>query len=231
MARSIEIPAFDGSGRFSAYLAEPSQKPKAAIVLIQEIFGLNPGILKMCDDWAAEGYLAIAPDLFWRMEPGFTADPDNAQELPKAMDYYTRLDKDKAIADIEAAIRKGREMAGGKVGTVGYCLGGLMAFLTATRTDSDAIVSYYGGGTEQFVSESHAIGKPTILHLAKEDGYIGPDAQATIHGALDGNRHVTIYDYEDVDHAFARAYGSSRREEAANLADGRTREFFARHLG
>lgn len=230
MTQYIDITALDRSGSFKAYVAQPKQTPKAAIVVIQEIFGLNPGIRKMCDDWAAEGYLAIAPDLFWRIEPGIVLDADNEQELAKAFDLYAKFDPDQGIADIEATIKKARELTGKKVGVVGYCLGGKMTFLAATRTDSDASVSYYGGGIDQLLGEQHAIGKPLMLHLAKEDQYIGPEAQQAIHAALDGNRHAVIHDYPGQDHAFARASGSSRNEEAANLADGRTRAFFAQHL-
>lgn len=231
MAHMTDIAPLDGSGSFQAYVAEPAGKPKGAIVVIQEIFGVNPGIRQMCDGWAAEGYLALAPDLFWRMEPGVQLDADNEQEMARGFDFYGKFDRDKGIADIEATIKTARAMSGGKVGVVGYCLGGLLAFLTATRTDADAIVSYYGAGTDQQLHESHAIGKPLMMHLAKSDKYIGPDAQKAIHEALDGNRHVTIHDYEGQDHAFARAIGSARNEEAANKADGRTRAFFAEHLG
>lgn len=230
MGHQIEIAALDGAGAFNAYVAEPAGPAKAAIIVVQEIFGVNRGIRKMCDDWAAEGYLAIAPDLFWRIEPGVELDADIEPELAKAFDLYGKFDADKGIADIEAAIKKARALTGKKVGVVGYCLGGRMTYMAATRTDSDANVSYYGGGIDQQLNEAHAIGKPLMLHLATADGYIGPKAQSDIHAALDGNRHVTIHDYEGKDHAFARAFGSARDEEAANLADGRTRAFFATHL-
>lgn len=230
MPHQIEISALDGSGSFTAYVAEPAGTPKAAIVVIQEIFGINRGIRKMCDDWAAEGYLALAPDLFWRMEPNVELDADNQTDLPRAFDFYGRFDQDKGIADVEAAIRKARALSNAKVGVVGYCLGGRVAYLSATRTDADTIVSYYGGGIHEYLGESHAIGKPLMLHLAKADNFIGPEAQQAIHRVLDANRHVTIHDYEGQDHAFARAYGSSRNEAAANLADDRTRAFFAEHL-
>lgn len=230
MSQYIDIAALDGSGNFKAYVATPAGSPKAAIVVIQEIFGVNPGIRKMCDDWAAEGYLALAPDLFWRIEAGIELDADNASDNEKAFDCYGKFDPDKGISDIEAAIKKARSLTGGKVGVVGYCLGGKMTYLAATRTDSDAAVSYYGGGLDQVLHENRAIGKPLILHLGTADHYIGPDVQKAIHAALDSNSHVTIYEYEGKDHAFARAYGSSRDEGAANLADGRTRAFFAEHL-
>jgi carboxymethylenebutenolidase len=110
-------------------------------------------------------------------------------------------------------------------------MGGRLTYLAACRTDADACASYYGGGIDQSLGESHAIANPMILHLAEEDKFIDKDAQKAIHGALDANPHVTIYDYPGQDHAFARAFGHSRNEEAANLADKRTAEFFAETIG
>ena len=232
MAQQIAISALDGSGTFNAYLAQPAGTARGAVIVIQEIFGINAGIRKMCDDWAAAGYVALAPDLFWRQQPGFEADADDPRGFEKAFALMNGLDGDKAVADIEGTIRKGRELSGGgKTGVVGYCMGGRLAFLCATRTDADASVSYYGGGTDQCLGESHAIGQPLLMHLTTADEYIGPQAQAKIREALRDNRHVTICWYDDVGHGFARAYGGARNEEAARLADGRTRDFFATHLG
>jgi len=231
MGQMISIDALDGSGSFDAYCAMPQGVPKAAIIVIQEIFGVNPGIRKMADDWADLGYAALAPDLFWRLEPGVQLDADVEDELKKAYGLMQEFDLDTAIKDVEAVIKKARSLTSGKVGLVGYCLGGRIAFLAATRTDADANVGYYGGGIDKLLGERHAIGKPLLLHFGKEDAHIGADVQKTIHEALDGNPHVTIHDYDGVGHAFARAFGRSRNEAAANLADGRTRAFFAQHLG
>ena len=231
MGKTIEITTFDHDGKFNAYLAEPSGSPRGAIVVIQEIFGVNPGIRKMCDDQAAKGYVAIAPDLFWRIKPGVELDPDNQEEFMQGVDFMMKLDTDTTIRDIEATIREARSRGGGKVGVVGYCMGGRLTYLAACRTDADACASYYGGGIDQSLGESHAIANPLIMHLAEEDKFIDKAAQAAMHKALDPNPHVTIYDYPGQDHAFARAVGHSRNEEAANLADGRTEAFFAKHIG
>ncbi len=227
----IEIATFDHDGKFNAYLAEPSGSPRGAIVVIQEIFGVNPGIRKMADDHAANGYLAIAPDLFWRSQPGVELNPDDQGEFMQGVDFMMKLDTDTTIRDIEATIREARRRGGGKVGVVGYCMGGRLTYLAACRTDADACASYYGGGIDQSLGESHAIANPLILHLAEEDKFIDKDAQKAIHGALDSNPHVNIYDYPGQDHAFARAFGHARNEEAANLADKRTAEFFAKTIG
>jgi carboxymethylenebutenolidase len=231
MGKMIEITTFDHDGQFGAYLAEPAGAARGAIVVIQEIFGINAGIRKMCDDHAAKGYVAIAPDLFWRVKPGVELDPDVEAEFMQGVDYMMKLDTDTTIRDIEATIREARARGGGKVGVVGYCMGGRLTYLAACRTDADAFASYYGGGIDQSLGESHAIANPLVMHLAEEDKFIDKTAQAAIHQALDGNPHVTIYDYPGQDHAFARAVGHSRNEQAAQLADGRTAEFFARQIG
>lgn len=229
----IAIEALDGSGGFSAYLAEPDGEARGAVVVIQEIFGVNEGIRRKGDHWAALGYVALAPDLFWRLEPGVELDPDVPEDFQQALALMNRLDQDKAIADIEVAIRDARSRLpeGGKVGCVGYCLGGRLAFMTAARTDIDASVGYYGVGLEGLMGEKHAIAHPVMLHVAGADHFVTPDKQALIHEGLDDHPKVTIHDYPGEDHGFAAEMGKRRSEEAARLADGRTEEFFARHLG
>src|SRR5688500_513058 len=142
----IDIATLDGSESFKAYLAEPDGDPKGAIVVIQEIFGVNEGIRRKCDHWASLGYVAIAPDLFWRLEPGAELDPDNPDQFQMALGLMQRFDQDQGVADIEASIREARRRLpeDGKVGAVGYCLGGRLAFMTSARTDVDASVGYYG---------------------------------------------------------------------------------------
>lgn len=231
MGHMTTIDALDGSGSFDAYTAEPAGTPKAAIIVIQEIFGVNPGIRKKADDWAAKGYLALAPDMFWRFKPGYDVDPDVPEQMQDAFLTMQRFDLDKGIADVEAAIRTARKLVdGGKVGIVGFCLGGRTAFLTATRTDIDASVGYYGGGIDAMLGESHAIAKPLLLHFAEQDHYITGEKRAAIHAALDGNAHVTIHEYEGVDHGFATTSGKRREDAAAELADARTEAFFAEAL-
>src|SRR5687768_1197650 len=133
----VEIETFDGDGKFNAYLAQPEGEPRGAIVVIQEIFGVNPGIRRKCDHWAALGYVAAAPDLFWRFAPGVELDPDVPEEFQRALQLMGQLDQDLAIKDIEATIRALRSGLpdGGKVGVVGYCLGGRLAYMSAARTD------------------------------------------------------------------------------------------------
>jgi carboxymethylenebutenolidase len=218
-------------GSFDAYLAKPTAAPRAAVVVIQEIFGVNEGIRRKCDGLARAGYLALAPDLFWRLEPGVQFDPDVEPELQRAFGLMNRFDQDQGVLDIEATIRAARERVnGGKVGAVGYCLGGRLAYMTAARADVDATVGYYGVGLDGLLGEKHAIAKPLLLHIAGEDHLVPKDAQAAIHAGLDDHPRVTIHDYPGEDHGFAAEMGQRRSEEAAQLADERTLDFFARHL-
>ncbi|PTQ13418.1 carboxymethylenebutenolidase [Sphingomonas oleivorans] len=231
MGTTIDIAALDGSGSFATYIAEPEGTPKAAIIVIQEIFGVNPGIRAKADKWAKEGYLALAPDMFWRFAPGLSLDPDVPEEMNQAFDIRTNFDADKGVQDIEAVIRVARKrVGGGKVGIVGYCMGGRMAYLSATRTDVDASVGYYGARIAEAIREAHAIANPLMLHFAGQDGFIPPEQLAIIHAALDDNAHVIIHEYPGVDHGFATETGKRRNDAAAELADSRTRAFFAEHL-
>ncbi len=231
MSGTIEIETIDGSGSFHAYAAEPQGTPRGAIVVIQEIFGVNPGIRRKCDHWAEKGYLALAPDLFWRLEPGIELDPDVPEQFRQALDWMGKFDQDIGIRDIEATIRAARaRLGGGKVGVVGYCLGGRLAFMTATRTDSDATVGYYGVGIDDLLGEKHAIANPVLLHIAGADHFVTPDIQARMHAGLDDHPKVTLFDYPGEDHGFAAEMGKRRSEAAAQLADSRTEAFFAENL-
>jgi carboxymethylenebutenolidase len=228
----IRIDTLDGNGSFGAYLTEPSGTPRGAIVVIQEIFGVNEGIRRKCDRLAEQGYLAIAPDLFWRLEPGVELDPDIEPEFKQALALIGRFDQNGGIADIEATIRAARARLpeGGKVGCVGYCLGGRLAYMTAARTDVDASVGYYAVGLNNVLHEKNAVSRPLLLHIAANDGFVPPEVQVQMHAELDAHPRVTLFDYPGEDHGFAAETGKRRSEEAANLADSRTAAFFAEHL-
>ena len=233
MTNTTTIATLAGDGEFTAYRATPAGTPKAAIVVIQEIFGVNAGIRRKCDTLAEAGYLAIAPDLFWRLEPGIELDPDIKPEMDRALGLMGQFDQDKGIADLEASIRAVRSELGdgAKVGVVGYCLGGRLAFMTAARTDVDASVGYYGVGIDGLLGEKHAIAHPVLLHVPKEDHFVDKDAQAAMHAGLDDHPKVTIYDYAGEDHGFATEFGERRSDASAKLADERTAKFFAENLG
>lgn len=231
MSETVSISTLDGEGSFDAYVARPAGKPRAAIVVIQEIFGVNAGIRRKCDKLAGDGYLALAPDLFWRIEPGVDLDPDIEAEFKQALGLMGRFDQDQGVADIEAAIHYLRNSEGcAKVGAVGYCLGGRLAFMTAARTDADASVGYYAVGADSLLREKHAIARPLMLHIPTADGFVPPDVQKAMHEGLGDHPKVTLHDYQGLDHGFATEFGKRRNDEAATLADKRTSEFFAKHL-
>jgi carboxymethylenebutenolidase len=226
---TIRINGRDGS--FSAYLAKPSGAPKAAIVVIQEIFGVNAVMRGLADHYAEQGFLAVAPDLFWRIEPDIQLTDGSEAEWKRAFELFNAFNVDTGVEDIEATIDHVRDKLGvGKVGAVGFCLGGLLAYLTATRTDIDASVGYYGVSIEQRLGEATKLAQPLMLHIASKDQFVPPEAQEKIKAGLKNDPHVTLHVYEGQDHAFARKGGAHYDRHAADLADSRTLTFFRQHL-
>jgi carboxymethylenebutenolidase len=220
-------------GEFGAYLASPASGRGPGLVVIQEIFGVNSVMRKIADEFAARGYFALAPDLFWRLEPGVQLSDQSDAEWKRAFDLMGRFDQDAGVRDIQTSITYLRHsVAGctGKVGAVGYCLGGLLAFLAATRTDCDAAVGYYGVNIQEKLSEAAKIRKPVMLHIAGKDEYVPPEAQKKIVEGLKNNPLVTIHSYAEMNHAFARAGGAHYDKACADLANGRTSTFLRQHL-
>ncbi|RMF14856.1 MAG: dienelactone hydrolase family protein [Alphaproteobacteria bacterium] len=228
----LVIEARDGSGSFGGYLATPESGGGPGIVVIQEIFGVNAAMRRICDWLAGEGYVAFCPDLFWRIEPGIELTDKTDEEWQKAFELYKAFDVDKGVEDIAATLKalRAHRTVNGRVGSVGYCLGGLLAYLTACRTSADANVGYYGVGIDAHLDEAESMAGYLALHIAEEDQFVDKAAQKRIHEALDEHPRVTIWDYPGVDHAFARPDGINFNAEAAALANRRTLDFFAKHL-
>ena len=226
----ITIDAADGSGSFSAYCATPASGSGPGVVVLQEIFGVNQVMRDICDSLAADGYIAVAPDLFWRIEPGVQLTDGSQEEWDKAFELMNAFlpDFEKGVGDIGATIAHIRAMDGctGKVGAVGYCLGGSLAYATACFTDADACSGYYPVQIEESLELSSGIKNPLILHVAELDGFCPPEAQQKIKDALGSNEHVTVHSYPGVDHAFARIGGANFNADAAAMANGRTAELF-----
>jgi carboxymethylenebutenolidase len=214
------------------YLAAPRSGSGPGIVVLQEIFGINAVMRGIADDLAAQGYVALVPDLFWRLEPGVELTDKTDAEWQHAFNLMNRFDVNTGVEDIQASIDALRTQpgVGAKVGAVGYCLGGLLAYLTAARTDVDASVGYYGVNIQTLLGEAAQIKKPMLLHIAGEDQFVPPPAQDQIISALKENPQVTLYRYEGVNHAFARIGGKHYDQSATVLANSRTENFLRRHL-
>jgi NADPH2:quinone reductase len=228
----ITIAARDG-GSFSAYVAKPASGSGPGILVIQEIFGVNKVMRDLCDGYAKQGYVAMCPDLFWRQEPGIQITDKTEAEWAKAFQLYKGFDVAKGVADLQASLEALRKLPGcsGRVGTVGFCLGGKLAYLMATRSDADCNVSYYGVGIEADLGEASRIAKPYLCHIAAKDKFVPAAAQEQIRAALARVPAATVHVYDGCDHAFARIGGEHYDAAAAKLAGDRTAAFFKAHLG
>lgn len=227
----IDITAADG-GTFRGYLSTPPSGKGPGIVLIQEIFGINSYMRDMADHFAEEGYVCLVPDLFWRMEPGVDLGYDEA-DFAKAFDFYQEFDVDQGVTDIDAALGalRAHDAQVGKVGCIGYCLGGLMAWLTAARTSVDCAVSYYGVGIEGHLDEADKVTVPTILHIAEADGFVPPEAQEQIIAMAEPKNHIDIYVYPGCDHAFATPGRDSHNKPAELMAYSRSLALYRKEMG
>ena len=227
----MTIPARDG-GQFQAYVAMPAKLPAPTVIVIQEIFGVNDGIRAKCDWLAKEGFIAVAPDLFWRIEPGVELTDKTDAEWEKAFDLMNMFDMNKGIDDLAAVKHtfRGHADSTGKVGCIGYCLGGKVAYLMGCRTDIDASVGYYGVGIEKLLSEANNTKGHVMLHIAEADEYVPTTAQDQIKAGLADNKKFVLHTYPGMSHAFTRVGGKHYDADMAPLADGRTVEFLNKHL-
>ncbi|MCG8594781.1 MAG: dienelactone hydrolase family protein [Kiloniellales bacterium] len=219
-------------GDFGAYLALPASTPAPGLLVIQEIFGVNKVMRDICDGLAAQGYTACCPDLFWRIEPGIQITDQSEAEWQQAFGLFQAFDVDKGVEDLITTLARlrGHEACSGKVGSVGYCLGGKLAYLLGARSDADCNVSYYGVGLDELLDEAPRISRPILLHVAAKDQFVPPEAQQKIQSGLAGHSQVTLHVYEEQDHAFAREGGAHYDAAAAQLANARTSDFFKEHL-
>ena len=225
---TIRVPNSAGSD-MSAYLAVPRKGSGPGIVVLQEIFGVNASMRKVCDFFASRQFTALCPDLYWSAEPGVElaeTDSDRARAL------RMKVNDDKVSDDIAAAIGFLREHPActGSVGVVGYCWGGMLAYLTAVRHKPEAAVGYYGVGIEKRIDLAEGLSCPLVLHYAGLDQYAPPEVVAQVRAAFQNDSRVTIYEYPKADHAFARPGGGHYLHAAADLADMRTLSFLVEKL-
>jgi carboxymethylenebutenolidase len=225
---TIESP----DGTFHAYVSRPAKLPAPAVVVLQELFGVNADIRATCDELARQGFIAIAPDLFWRQEPDVDLDVRSEADWQHGLRLYGAYDRDAGARDIAQTIRTAVKLpeSTGRVALQGYCLGALMAFITAARHEVDAAVAYHGGDTEKYLGEVGSLRAPLLMHLGEEDEFIPKTAQAQIKAALAKKPNATVYSYPGQRHAFSRHNGAHYNATAAALANGRTSEFLNQNL-
>jgi carboxymethylenebutenolidase len=230
MENHIVIHGKDGD--FAAYIARPDTLSAPAVVVLQELFGVNADIREHCDVLAKLGFIAVAPDLFWRQEPGVDLDVRSQQAWDHGLRLYQAYDRDAGVRDIADTIKATAALPAcdGKVAVLGYCLGAMMAFLSAVRGKVDAVVAYHGGDTDKYLGEAGGLHAPLLMHLGEEDEFISKPAQAAIKAALAGKPDVAIYSYPGQRHAFSRNNGAHYNAAAATLANERTHEFLNREL-
>jgi carboxymethylenebutenolidase len=200
----ISIATADG-GSFAAYLALPETTPAPAVICIQEVYGVNRFMRAITDFWASQGFVAISPDIYWRLRSGVEFDPEVEGDGDRAMALASELDR-------------------------GYCLGGLLSYLIGTRHDADCNIGYYPVGIENFLDEAERLNRPIMLHIGESDPYTPPEARAQLATALGSNALATIHCYPDIGHAFARPGAPSHVPQAADLANERSAAFFRKHL-
>src|SRR3984957_6054430 len=220
-------------GTFAAYIKKPKTLPAPAVIVLQELFGVNADIRKHCNELAEQGFLAVAPDLFWRQEPGVDLSVTSDADWAHGLRLYGAYDRDAGARDVKDtvnAVRKLKE-CNGKVVLLGYCLGALMVFLAAVRNSGvDAAVACHGGDTEKYLGEVDGLRAPILMHLAEEDEFISKASQAEIKAALARKPNAVVYSYAGQRHAFSRHNGTHYNAAAAHLANGRTSEFLAQQL-
>ncbi len=230
MISYITIPGRDGA--FDAYIARPKALPAPAVVVLQELFGVNADIRKTCDELAEQGFVAVAPDLFWRQEPGVDLGVTSDADWQHGLRLYQAYDRDAGVKDVKDTIDVVAKLPDctGKVAVLGYCLGALMVFLTAVRYRADAAVAYHGGDTEKYLGEVDGLNTPLLMHLGEEDEFISKAAQAEIKAALAKKPNTIVYSYPGQNHAFSRHGGAHYNAEAGALAHERTYAFLNRQL-
>ncbi len=230
---SIKITATDGAGTFDAFLAKAPHSPAGVIVLIQEIFGVNDSMQETAREVAAQGFHVLAPDLFWRIRPGVNLTDKSEAEWKEAFALMNAFDQPKGVEDLKATVAAGRKLEGGngKVGTMGYCLGGRLAMMMALESDADVNVSYYGVGLDGLIAGLDRVHAPLLLHIADQDKFFPPEGRAKVVAAAKGHANVHAYVYPDADHAFARVGGTHFQARAATIANGRSAEALAAALG
>ncbi|KWD75298.1 dienelactone hydrolase family protein [Burkholderia ubonensis] len=228
-AQWIDIPTDNDS--FGGYLALPRRGKGPAVIIVQEIFGVNAHIRSVADQYAADGYVALAPDVFWRTQPRVELAYEGA-DRDKGIELLRKTDVNLAVADIAAAadLLRTRPETGGKVAAIGYCFGGRLAYLAAATGKIDAAVAYYGGGIQNALDVAGKVTQPILFHYAENDHAIPLAAVDQVKAAFAGRDNAAFHLYPGAEHGFNCAERASYHQRAAALAHGRTLTFLAEQL-
>ena len=233
----VDITSANDSGSFKAYYTSRpyvSDLPRPpGIVIIQEIFGISPFLKEMANRYAAHGFAVLVPDLFWRQTEPLTELPDQSEAATqRAFELYKTFNTETALDDIAASLRwlRENENTSGKTAVVGYCLGGLLSFMSGCQLDIDAAIGYYGVGIEKNLKYENMIRKPIMLHFAENDGFVPPETIKELQTTFSENSLVSIYNYPGCDHGFARTGGGNYDKGAAEISDTRTLSLLKKSL-
>lgn len=229
-ARTVIVPLRNGN--MSAYLAIPEGKPKGAIIAIMEIWGVNETMRTHAKEFSDAGYICIVPDLFWRQEPNVELSDKKSEDIKKAFDLYYDFDYDLAVNDMKDTEKYLKNLSDydGKVGAVGYCLGGKLCYLMCCRTNIDCAIAYYGTYIEHHIKEVTNLHRPFLLHMAMKDRWVQKEVNDLLERKLNKNPLVAICKYPDADHAFARHGGLTYKKSEADEALKISLKFFEKHL-
>lgn len=200
-------------------------------MLIQEIWGVNDHIQAVADQYALDGYVVLAPDVFWRLQPGVNLNYDEAGSA-QAFNYMKRLDFPQAVQDLTVAVNKLRALpeTTGNVASVGYCMGGLLSYLCAAHAGVDAAVCYYGGGINNHLDQAGKISCPILMHFAEKDHFIPASAIEQVKAAFANAKNAVIETYPDVDHGFNCWQRPSYNQKASAVAHGMSLSFLGKVL-
>ncbi len=231
MPETISIPAHDG-GSFDGFLFKPATLPAPGIVMVPEIFGVNVAIHKIAERFAAEGFLVLLLDIFWRHERHVAIDY-NPPGFKRARDFHAAFSYADGTLDTDAAVTvlRGHADCNGKVGVVGFCLGGTLAYRAAITGKADAAVGYYPTKVSQYFVETASVQKPLLMHFAEHDALTPDEVMAKVLPELEAHPQVTAHIYAGAGHAFANPLGPGYHAESATTADVRSFAFFHRWLG
>jgi len=228
--KEVRVPLRDGE--MGAHIAFPERTPAGALIAIMEIWGVNDTMRRHAQEFAEAGFVCLVPDLFWRQAPGVELYDRNPEDVKQAFDLYYDFDYDLGVRDMEdtAAFLTRLAECNGKVGAVGYCLGGKLCYLMCCRTDIDCAVAYYGTYIEHHIREANNLHRPFMLHMAMKDRWVQAEVNQLLERRLAPSPWVTIHQYPEADHAFARHGGKTYRKAEADRALALSVEFLRRHL-